>query len=180
MDSEKNRPGTSANAPIEKTITDLITGPPRNIRDPGLFQSLSLIAFLAWVGLGSDGLSSSCYGPEEAFLALGHHQYLAVFLAMLMALTVFIISASYSQTIDLFPTGGGGYLVATKLLGKYFGLVSGSALVVDYVLTIAISIASGADAIFSFMPISWHPFKFYLCLLVVLLMVVLNLRGVKE
>ena len=117
--------------------------------------------------LGSDGLSSSCYGPEEAFLALGHHQYLAVFLAMLMALTVFVISASYAQTIDLFPTGGGGYLVATKLLGKYFGLVSGSALVVDYVLTIAISIASGADAIFSFLPVSWLPFKFWLCLLVV-------------
>ena len=99
---------------------------------------------------------------------------------MLMALTVFIISASYSQTIDLFPTGGGGYLVATKLLGKYFGLVSGSALVVDYVLTIAISIASGADAIFSFLPVAWLPYKFWLCLLVVVLMVLMNLRGVKE
>ncbi|HSU91415.1 MAG TPA: hypothetical protein VLI44_08190, partial [Sporolactobacillaceae bacterium] len=160
----------------KRTLSDVLIGPARDVRDPQVFHSLSLVAFLAWVGLGSDGLSSSCYGPEQAFLALGHHQYLAVFLAMLMALTVFIISASYSQTIDLFPTGGGGYLVATKLLGKYFGLVSGSALVVDYVLTIAISIASGADAIFSFMPISWHPFKFYLCLLVVLLMVLMNLR----
>ena len=122
----------------KRTLSDVLIGPPRDVRDPEIFHSLSLVAFLAWVGLGSDGLSSSCYGPEEAFLALGHHQYLAVFLAMLMALTVFIISASYSQTIDLFPTGGGGYLVATKLLGKYFGLVSGSALVVDYVLTIAI------------------------------------------
>src|SRR5271170_2627458 len=163
----------------KRTITDLLIGPPRDIRDPQVFHNLSLVAFLAWVGLGSDGLSSSCYGPEEAFLALGHHQYLAVFLAMLMALTVFIISASYSQTIDLFPTGG-GYLVATKLLGKYFGLVSGSALVVDYVLTIAISIASGADAIFSFLPVSWLPYKFWLCLLVVVLMVLMNLRGVKE
>ncbi len=164
----------------KRTLSDVLIGPPRDVRDPKIFHSLSLVAFLAWAGLGSDGLSSSCYGPEEAFLALGHHQYLAVFLAMLMALTVFIISASYSQTIDLFPTGGGGYLVATKLLGKYFGLVSGSALVVDYVLTISISIASGADAIFSFLPISWLPFKFWLCLLVVVLMVLMNLRGVKE
>jgi amino acid transporter len=78
----------------------------------------------------------------------GPHQYLAVFLALLMALTVIIISASYTQTIDKFPTGGGGYLVATKLLGKHAGLFSGCALIVDYVLTIAISIASGADAIF--------------------------------
>jgi amino acid transporter len=141
---------------------------------------MSLVAFLAWVGLGSDGLSSSCYGPEEAFLALGQHQYLAVFLALLTALTVFVISASYSQTIDEFPTGGGGYLVATKLLGKYAGLVSGCALIVDYVLTISISIASGADAIFSFLPVSWFPYKLHICIAVVIVMIAMNLRGVKE
>src|SRR5580693_10524371 len=127
MDSDKERGVTHEQLAIEKTISDLITGPPRNIRDPRLFHSLSLIAFLAWVGLGSDGLSSSCYGPEEAFLALGHDQYLAVFLALMTAITVFVIAASYSQTIDLFPSGGGGYLVATTLLGAYPGLVSGAA-----------------------------------------------------
>jgi amino acid transporter len=163
-----------------RTLTNIIIGSPRDLRDPAIFHSLSLVAFLAWVGLGSDGLSSSCYGPEEAFLALGPHQYLAVFLALLMALTVFIISASYSQTIDRFPTGGGGYIVATRLLGKYPGLVSGCALIVDYVLTVAISIASGADAIFSFLPASLLPFKFWLAITVVILMVAMNLRGVKE
>ncbi|HZO83562.1 MAG TPA: amino acid permease, partial [Candidatus Binataceae bacterium] len=164
----------------KRTLTDLIIGPPRDVRDPGIFHHLSLIAFLAWVGLGSDGLSSSCYGPEEAFLALGHDQYLAVFLAALTALTVFIISASYAQIIDLFPTGGGGYLVATRLLGRYPGLVSGCALVVDYVLTISISIASGGDAVFSFLPPQWLRLKFWVCIAVVLLMVAMNLRGVKE
>lgn len=163
-----------------RTLTDIIIGPPRDLRDPTIFHSLSLVAFLAWVGLGSDGLSSSCYGPEEAFLALGAHQYLAVFLALLMALTVFIISASYSQTIDQFPTGGGGYVVATRLLGKYPGLISGCALIVDYVLTISISIASGADAIFSFLPAWLLPLKFWLAASVVVLMVAMNLRGVKE
>jgi hypothetical protein len=163
-----------------RTISTLLIGPARDVRDPEIFHSLSLVAFLAWVGLGSDGLSSSCYGPEEAFLALGPHQYLAVFLAMLMALTVFIISASYSQTIDEFPTGGGGYLVATKLLGAKAGLLSGSALVIDYVLTISISIASGADAIFSFMPVSWLHLKFWACILVVVILIGMNLRGVKE
>src|SRR6202521_340647 len=123
----------------KRTFSRVLIGPAKDLRDPQLFHSLSLVAFLAWVGLGSDGLSSSCYGPEEAFLALGHAQYLAVFLAVMTALTVFIISASYSQTIDLFPSGGGGYLVATKLLGPYPGLVSGCALVIDYVLTISIS-----------------------------------------
>lgn len=173
---------TSSDGPStgKRTLTDVIIGPPRDVRDPGIFHHLSLIAFLAWVGLGSDGLSSSCYGPEEAFLALGHDQYLAVFLAVMTALTVFIISASYSQTIDLFPSGGGGYLVASKLLGPYPGLVSGCALVVDYVLTISISIASGADAIFSFLPMNWLWLKFWVCVVVVLVMVGMNLRGVKE
>ncbi len=167
-------------SPGRRTLTGLIIGPPRDVRDPGIFHRLSLVAFLAWVGLGSDGLSSSCYGPEEAFLALGHDQHLAVFLAIMTALTVFIISASYSQTIELFPTGGGGYLVATKLLGPYRGLVSGCALVVDYVLTISISIASGADAIFSFLPVEWLWLKFWICILVVVIMVGMNLRGIKE
>jgi amino acid transporter len=163
-----------------RTLSGVLIGPPRDVRDPTIFHRLSLVAFLAWVGLGSDGLSSSCYGPEEAFLALGHHQYLAVFLALLMATTVFVISASYSQTIDQFPTGGGGYLVATRLLGSVPGLVSGCALIVDYVLTIAISIASGADAVFSFLPVQWLPYKFWVVIFVTLVLVGMNLRGVKE
>src|SRR5262250_2080707 len=107
----------------KRTVGEILIGRARNIRDPEVFHHISLIAFLAWVGLGSDGLSSSCYGPEEAFLALGSHTFLALLLAGLMAVTVFVISASYSQIIELFPTGGGGYLVATKLLGRYPGLV---------------------------------------------------------
>src|SRR5579862_9326556 len=172
--------GDTVSTGNKRTLSQLLIGPTRDVKDPEVFHSLSLIAFLAWIGLGSDGLSSSCYGPEEAFLALGPHQYLAVFLALLTALTVFIISASYSQTIDEFPAGGGGYLVATKLLGRYFGLVSGCALIVDYVLTISISIASGADAIFSFLPTAWLPYKFWLAVIVVVVMVAMNLRGVKE
>src|SRR5216683_6051183 len=145
----------------KRTLGKILIGPGRNVRDPQIFHSLSLVAFLAWVGLGSDGLSSSCYGPEEAFLALGSHTFLALVLALLMAVTVFVISASYSQIIELFPTGGGGYLVATKLLGRYPGLVSGCALLVDYVLTITISIASGADAVFSFLPLTYQPYKLW-------------------
>ena len=175
----ESKPRTTASSG-SATLSERIIGPPRNVRDPGIFRSLSLIAFLAWVGLGSDGLSSSCYGPEESFLALGPHQYLAIFLALLTALTVFVISASYTQTIDLFPSGGGGYLVATKLLGPGAGVVSGCALVIDYVLTISVSIASGADAIFSFLPVSILWLRFWVCLLVVLVMVGMNLRGVKE
>src|SRR6478736_3379858 len=115
-------------------------------------QHIALIAFFAWIGLGADGLSSSCYGPEEAFLSLGAHQHLALLLAGMVIATVFILSASYSHIIEHFPNGGGGYLVATKLLGPGAGVVSGCALLVDYVLTISISVASAMDAIFSFIP----------------------------
>ncbi len=178
MNSTSDSPGDDKSR--RRTLSGVLIGPPRDVRDPTIFHRLSLVAFLAWVGLGSDGLSSSCYGPEEAFLALGHHQYLAVFLALLMAMTVFVISASYSQTIDQFPTGGGGYVVATRLLGSMPGLVSGCALIVDYVLTIAISIASGADAVFSFLPVQWLPYKFWVVIFVTLVLVGMNLRGVKE
>jgi amino acid transporter len=158
----------------------IVLGDEKNVRDPRIFHRLSLIAFFAWVGLGADGLSSANYGPPEAFLSLGDHRHLALYLAIMTALTVITISASYSQIIELFPTGGGGYVVATKLLGPIFGLVSGCALVVDYMLTISISISSGVEAVLSFLPPALFGYKLTFILLITLLLVLLNLRGVKE
>ena len=139
-----------------------------------------LVAFLAWIGLGADGLSSSCYGPEEAFLALGTHTQLGLYLALATALTVFIIALAYNQVIELFPSGGGGYKVATRLLGPHAGLVSGAALIVDYVLTITISVASGADALFSLLPLAMQNIKFATEIALLILLIALNLRGMKE
>ena len=161
-------------------LRSLLLGGRKNLLDPQIHHQLALIAFFAWVGLGSDGLSSSSYGPEEAFLALGHHTHLALYLTVAMVLTVFLISASYSQIIELFPSGGGGYLVATKLLGPTVGLVSGSALVVDYMLTVATSVASGCDAIYSFLPPGMHGTKMLAEFLVICGLTALNLRGIKE
>ncbi len=158
----------------------LLFGPARDPMAPETHRHITLIALLAWVGLGADGLSSSAYGPEQAFMALGQHTELALFLAVATAMTVFVIAVSYNQVIELFPTGGGGYKVATRLLGKRAGLISGSALVVDYVLTIAISIAAGIDALFSFLPVGWNVLKPEAAALFLLVLVVLNLRGVKE
>ncbi len=155
-------------------------GAPRDLFDPKIFHKVSLVAFFALVGLGADGISSSCYGPEEAFLALGNHTVLAIFVAFATVATVFIISGSYAQIIEAFPSGGGGYIVASKLLGQRAGVVSGSALVIDYILTITVSVASGADALFSFLPLGWQPYKFWFVALVILLLIWLNLRGVKE
>ncbi|TMG83895.1 MAG: APC family permease, partial [Betaproteobacteria bacterium] len=143
-------------------------------------QHIALAAFLAWVGLGADGLSSSAYGPEEAFKALGSHAHLGLYMALATAATVFIISLAYNQVIELFPTGGGGYRVATSLIGPRAGLVSGAALIVDYVLTIAISVASGVDALFSLLPVTAGVYKIGTELVLITLLLVLNMRGMKE
>jgi amino acid transporter len=163
-----------------RTLKRLLLGKSRDPRDAAVFRDLSLVAFFAWVGLGADGLSSSCYGPAEAFVTLGDYHYLGLFVGLGSVITILVIAASYSQIVELFPTGGGGYFVASKLLSPWVGMVSGCALLIDYVLTISVSIASGADAIFSFLPLEWHQYKLELALFMVILMMILNMRGVKE
>jgi amino acid transporter len=172
--------------PWAARIKRVLLGRKREIQ-PGVFHKVSLIALLAWVGLGADGLSSSAYGPEEAFKTLGAHTYLGVVLALATAFTVLVISYAYSRIIEQFPLGGGGYVVASRLLGQKAGVVSGCALVVDYVLTISISIAAAGDAIFSFLPPAWTgavtlgmPAKLLVEFASIGFLILLNLRGVKE
>lgn len=141
---------------------------------------MTLVALMAWIGLGADALSSSCYGPEEAYLALGANHHLAIFISIVTVLTVFIISIGYNQVIELFPSGSGGYKVASQLWHPLAGLVAGAALIVDYVLTIAISVASGSDAIFSFLPMWMAAYKLYFATGFIVLLLALNLRGMKE
>ncbi len=170
----------SSNKGLLRKLKNIFIGRGVNLGDNSLFHRLSLIAFFAWIGLGADGLSSSCYGPMEAFAALGEHRVLALIVGLMTVATIFIISASYSQIIELFPDGGGDYLVATRLLSPKLGMFSGCALIIDYALTITLSIASGADAIFSLLPPSMHVWKVPAAVLGIALLTMLNLRGVKE
>jgi len=155
-------------------------GAPLDPLDQKTRHNIALVAFFAWVGLGADGISSSCYGPEESFRALGEHTHLGLYLALATALTVFIIALAYNQVIELFPTGGGGYRVATRLLGPHAGVTSGAALVLDYVLTIAISIASGVDALYSLLPLGFQAYKLATEVVLIIALTLLNLRGMKE
>lgn len=161
-------------------LRTLLLGKSLNPTKPEARRSMLLVAFLAWVGLGADGLSSACYGPEIAFLALGQHTHLALYLAIAIALTVFIIALGYNQVIELFPSGGGGYKVATQLIGPYAGLTSGVALIVDYVLTVCVSIASCVDALFSLFPLEAQSHKLITEIALLVLLGFLNLRGIKE
>lgn len=180
-DPEPRREGSGSEpSPSLRGLRGLVFGAPRNLTDPTTYRHISLVAFLAWVGLGADGLSSSAYGPEESFRALGGHHYLTVALALATMTTILVVSIAYSQIIKRFPFGGGGYVVATRLLGARWGVVSGSALLVDYVLTISVSIASGADQIFSVLPAEWAPWKLMVEAAVIGLLLLMNIRGVKE
>jgi len=163
-----------------RALRETVLGKPLDPLSRKTRHSIALVAFFAWVGLGADGISSSAYGPEEAFRALGEHTHLGLYLAIATALTVFIIALAYNQVIELFPTGGGGYRVSTRLLGPYAGLAAGSALVVDYILTIAISVAAGVDAFFSLLPLHFQTYKITTGAALIILLTALNLRGMKE
>jgi amino acid transporter len=165
---------------ISSRIRHTLIGAKRSLEDPSIFHKLALIPVLAWIGLGSDGVSSSSYGPAEAFTTLGSHTYIAIFLALATAVTVFVISFSYTKIIEHFPSGGGGYIVANHTISEKAGVVSGSALLVDYMLTITVSITACADAIFSFLPLNLQAFKLLFAIFLIFLLIILNLRGVKE
>jgi len=113
-------------APLAERVWRAVRGPARSLGDRSVFHRVSLVALLAWVGLGADGLSSSAYGPEEAFRALGEHRSLAVVLALMMVTTVLVISAGYIRIIRQFPHGGGGTSSRPACWGPVSGLSPGA------------------------------------------------------
>jgi len=171
---------TALELTFSEKLKNIFIGKAKDVQDKSTFHKISLIAFFAWIGLGVDGISSSCYGPEEAFRHLQDHPSLAIFVALGTVFTIFIVASSYNQIVRLFPHGGGGYLVGSKLLSPTVGMISGCALIIDYVLTITLSISSGTDAIFSFLPVQYHTLKLTFALAGVGLLILMNLRGVKE
>jgi amino acid transporter len=132
---------------------------------------------------GLDALSSAAYGPEAALTiliplgALGVAYILPISGAIILLLA--IVYFSYRQTIDAYPAGGGSYTVARENLGEGAGLLAASALMIDYVLTAAVGISAGVGALVSAVP-SLEPHTLALCLGILLLITIVNLRGVKE
>ena len=133
--------------------------------------------------LGLDGLASAAYGPEAALtilipLGLASRNYISpVMLIILVVLAILFFS--YRQTIFAYPGGGGSYTVAKSNLGKFYGLTAASALLVDYVLCVAVGISAGVGALVSALPQLLH-YQLTLCLLILVLITLVNLRGVKE
>jgi amino acid transporter len=131
----------------------------------------------------SDALSSVAYATEEILLILIEAGSVALFLSWPISLAIvallFIVTTSYYQTIHAYPSGGGAYIVARENLGVNAGLVAAAALMIDYVLTVSVSIAAGVAAITSAFP-ALYTQRVALCLLCILVMTLINLRGVKE
>jgi len=133
--------------------------------------------------LGLDALGSAAYGPEAAMTlliplgALGI-SYLRPISTIIIGLLL-VVYFSYYQTIGAYPTGGGSYTVARRNLGVFAGLLAAAALLLDYVLVVAVGISAGVGALVSAVP-SWQPYTLWLCLGILLLIALVNLRGVRE
>lgn len=139
--------------------------------------------FLALPIFASDALSSTAYATQEILLALMLVGTAALHLVMPIgvgiAILLLIVAVSYRQTIYAYPSGGGAYIVAKDNLGTLPGLIAASALLIDYILTVAVSIAAGVDAIVSAFPAHAGD-RVALCLLAIIIVTVLNIRGVRE
>lgn len=131
----------------------------------------------------SDALSSVAYATEEilVILALAGAAYFFTSIPIALAISVLllVLTISYRQTIFAYPGGGGAYIVARDNLGELPAQTAGAALLTDYILTVAVSISSGVAQITSAFP-ALHPYRVELALGLVLLMTIINLRGVKE
>jgi len=132
---------------------------------------------------GLDALSSAAYGPEAALTLLiplgllGVHYIVPVIAAIIVLL--FIVFFSYRQTIDAYPQGGGSYTVASENLGEGAGLLAAAALMIDYTLTAAVGISAGVGALISAVP-SLQPYTLMLCLAVLTILTLVNMRGVHD
>jgi amino acid transporter len=162
-------------------VTDIVLGKPLATAS----ESDEHIGVAAGIPIfGLDGLTSAAYGPEAAMtllIALGfagvQHWLLPVFGAILTLLV--IVYFSYRQTIVAYPSGGGSFTVASENLGDGAGLLAAAALMIDYILTAAVGISAGVTALISAVP-SLHPHQLSLCILILLVITLVNMRGMKE
>jgi amino acid transporter len=172
--------GTKARMAITTRIQDLLFGRPLATSEERA-EHIGPITGIPVFGL--DALSSAAYGPEAALTLLiplgllGVHYIVPVSAAIVALLT--IVYFSYRQTIDAYPHGGGSYTVASQNLGEGAGLLAAAALMIDYVLTAAVGISAGVGALISAAP-SLQPHTLQLCLGVLLILTIVNMRGVHD
>lgn len=163
-------------------LKNIFIGRPLKSSDEGEEGNL-LTKLQALAMLSSDALSSIAYGPEQVVLVLISVSAGAIWWSLPIGIVVLILLASltisYRQVIHAYPQGGGAYMVTTENLSPKAGLISGGSLLVDYMLTVAVSVSSGADAITSAIP-ALHPYNLHISIILVLVLMLMNLRGLRE
>ncbi|MCA2212148.1 APC family permease [Jidongwangia harbinensis] len=162
------------------SVKRLLVGRP--LRSDRLGETL-LPKRLALPVFASDPLSSVAYATQEILLVLTlgglAYLYLAPWVALAVVVLLAVVVASYRQVVRAYPSGGGSYEVASRNLGRPAGLVVAAALMVDYVMTVAVSVAAGVDNIISAVP-SWQPHRVLINVAFVAVLTAMNLRGVRE
>jgi len=162
------------------SLTDLLLGRPLATREEGA-ERIGPAAGIPIFGL--DALSSAAYGPEAALTLLiplgvaGIGYIVPITTSIIILLTV--VYFSYCQTIDAYPGGGGSYTVAHENLGAFAGLLAAAALMIDYILVVAVGISAGVGALVSALP-RWQPHTLVLCLGILVVITLVNLRGVRD
>lgn len=165
---------------LRTPVLDLLFGRPLS-SDEERTERVGPAAGIAVFGL--DALSSAAYGPEAALTillplgAMGVRYIVPITIGIIVLLS--IVYFSYRQTIAAYPTGGGSYIVASENLGTFPGLLAASALMIDYTLDCAVGISAGVGALVSAVPVL-QPHTLGLCLAILLLLTLINLRGVRE
>lgn len=163
-------------------LKNIFIGRPLKSSNEGEEENL-LTKLQALAMLSSDALSSIAYGPEQVVLVLVSVSAGAIWWSLPIGIVVLILLASltisYRQVIHAYPQGGGAYMVTTENLSPKAGLISGGSLLVDYMLTVAVSVSSGADAITSAIP-ALHPYNLHISIVLVLALMLMNLRGLRE
>ncbi|MEZ7647926.1 APC family permease [Streptococcus constellatus] len=163
-------------------LKNIFIGRPLKSSDEGEEGNL-LTKLQALAMLSSDALSSIAYGPEQVVLVLISVSAGAIWWSLPIGIVVLILLASltisYRQVIHAYPQGGGAYMVTTENLSPKAGLISGGSLLVDYMLTVAVSVSSGADAITSAIS-ALHPYNLHISIVLVLALMLMNLRGLRE
>lgn len=172
--------GSNIRSASSMSLTDLLLGKPLATRDEGA-ECIGPAAGIPIFGL--DALSSAAYGPEAALTlliplgmtGLGYIVPITASIIVLLAIVYF----SYCQTIDAYPGGGGSYTVAHENLGAFAGLLGAAALMIDYILVVAVGISAGVGALVSALP-RWQPHTLALCLVILAVITLVNLRGARD
>ncbi|MGC4000876.1 MAG: amino acid permease [Anaeromyxobacter sp.] len=163
-----------------RQLREAVLGADHDVNDPRIFERVTVGVLMAWIAMGGDLLGSCVYGPDVLTRASAGHRSVLVVAGLATLLTLGVLAYAYTRMVAHFPHGGGGYTAAKHVVGERLALVSGVALVFDAGFNVAVSVVTCVEAAAALLPEAWAAARLPVAVALVLLLAVLNLRGVKE